>query len=402
MRLGDAGRRAFLREDPAAAANLLGRAAVLVPDGATDVPLELELTEALHSAGDLEGAVRHARSLAERSAATGDRVGELCGRIDECTYRTRFEPEGGIDRLATLLADAMPVFEEAQDDLALWLGWVMLASVEKDHLQMGAMEAASERSLVHARRLRLVRQERSSLGFLTAARMWGPATAGELLAWIEELETSGLRESWLRKVRAKALGMVGRIDEARAILNELRSELAERGKGLAYQMLLEVSFEVELVAGDHAAAAAIASEHCRLLEEQGDRAVLSTVAGKLAQALYALGRLDEAEAEARRSEELGASDDAITQMLWRQVSAKLLARRGGHSEAERLAREALSFCEGTDVLLWQGDAWTDLAEVLALAGKTDEAAGAFEQAADRYERKGNVVSAERIRARLRA
>jgi hypothetical protein len=33
-----------------------------------------------------------------------------------------------------------------------------------------------------------------------------------------------------------------------------------------------------------------------------------------------------------------ASDDAITQMLWRQVRAKLLAPRGEHAEAERLAR----------------------------------------------------------------
>ena len=48
----------------------------------------------------------------------------------------------------------------------------------------------------------------------------------------------------------------------------------------------------------------------------------------------------------------------------------------------------------------QGDAYADLAEVLLLAGKPDEAAAALEQALERYERKGNLVSAQRARARL--
>lgn len=47
----------------------------------------------------------------------------------------------------------------------------------------------------------------------------------------------------------------------------------------------------------------------------------------------------------------------------------------------------------------QGNTYADLAEVLALAGKP-AAAEALEQALDRFERKGNLVSAERTRARL--
>ena len=48
----------------------------------------------------------------------------------------------------------------------------------------------------------------------------------------------------------------------------------------------------------------------------------------------------------------------------------------------------------------QGDAYADLAEVLLLTGKPDEAATALEQAHERYERKGNVASAQRAQARL--
>ena len=47
----------------------------------------------------------------------------------------------------------------------------------------------------------------------------------------------------------------------------------------------------------------------------------------------------------------------------------------------------------------QGDAYADLAEVLLLGGKRDEAAAALEQALERYERKGNLVSARARRGR---
>ncbi len=47
-----------------------------------------------------------------------------------------------------------------------------------------------------------------------------------------------------------------------------------------------------------------------------------------------------------------------------------------------------------------GDAHLDLAEVLELAGRREEAAVELEKALALYERKGNLVLAERSRARL--
>jgi tetratricopeptide (TPR) repeat protein len=78
----------------------------------------------------------------------------------------------------------------------------------------------------------------------------------------------------------------------------------------------------------------------------------------------------------------------------------VLARRGEHQEAERLALEAVAISEMTDQLVVQGDVYADLAEVLSLAGRWKEAAAALEQALDCYERKGNLVSAQRTQARL--
>jgi hypothetical protein len=87
-------------------------------------------------------------------------------------------------------------------------------------------------------------------------------------------------------------------------------------------------------------------------------------------------------------------------MLWRQAQAKVLAHRGEHAVAERLVREAVAIGAETDMLNSQADADSDLGEVLVLVDRPEEAADAYERALSRYEAKGNVVRAARMRERL--
>src|SRR5262245_17405672 len=103
-----------------------------------------------------------------------------------------------------------------------------------------------------------------------------------------------------------------------------------------------------------------------------------------------------------RIEDTGTSDDAVTQMLWRQALALVLARRGEHTAAEELAREALGAARHTDMLLHIGDAWSDLGDVLELAADADGATDALQRALATYEQKGVVPEIERTRARLAA
>jgi len=56
--------------------------------------------------------------------------------------------------------------------------------------------------------------------------------------------------------------------------------------------------------------------------------------------------------------------------------------------------------EPTDWLNLRGDTLMDLAEVLRLAGRADEAASAVEDALRLYEQKGTVVSARKARELL--
>lgn len=367
---------------------------------ALDVALESDLIDALSAVGKGSDALRRARSLAERASAAEDRVGELCGRLKEGGLLLSLEPEkGGLERLAALVDQALSEFEAVGNDLALYVGYSALVAVAFMRARMDEALVASEKAAAHARRAGLTEMFVASRA---DARLFGTTPVREVLAWLDEQET----QEWsvlLRTHRAVALAMLGRFDEARAILAEVRAELADRGDsaGLAFITGFHSVF-VEMWAGDPAAAAELGDEGCRLLDELGEKGVLSTMSGQLAQALYALDRLEEADAWASRAAELGASDDVATQALWRQAKAKVLARRGEHEQAEQLAREAVAIFEATDVLDHQGDLYADLGEVYLLTGKPDEAAAALELAVERYERKGIVVSTARAQARLAA
>jgi tetratricopeptide (TPR) repeat protein len=257
---------------------------------------------------------------------------------------------------------------------------------------------AYDLAAVHAERAGVLAR---LVGYRSSMRFHGSTPVTELLTWMGEQGETGTRNANFRASRANALAMLGRFDDARAILAQARAELADRGGGIWLGALTgQTSLEVELLAGDPAAAAAFGDAGCRILEELGERSMLSTLAGLRAQALFALGRLEEADASAGQGAALGASDDAYTQMLWRQVRAKVLASRAELAEAERLAREAVAIGDETSMLEAQASAHADLAEVLVAAGADVDAAVELEQALMRHERKGNLVMAERTRSRV--
>ena len=111
---------------------------------------------------------------------------------------------------------------------------------------------------------------------------------------------------------------------------------------------------------------------------------------------------DEALALSQEAERAAADDDVDAQVQWRSVRAPILARRGQLDEAEALARRALTLALQADAPLLQAEACADLAEVLLLAGRRDEAHAQFSAAAELWSAKGDRVSAARARGRLTA
>lgn len=397
QRLTAGGQRAGRRQDYTAAVSLFERAAALVPPSEVDLVLETELGNVLFWAGRADDALQRANALALRALAAGDQVGELCGRLRAGVLQLwSFELEA--ENLASLAEQALPVFEAAGDALALYTGYMALGDAADWRDRSDAALVAYERAFDYARQAG--HQPSSMVATLSWARFAGSTPVPDLLAWLDEVEEPAAPDQFARAYRGWSLAKLGRFDEARAIIAEARAQQAERGGGLLLANL--TSFEstaVELLAGDPNAAAEFGAEGCRLHEELGEDAQLAHGAATLAEALYALDRLEEAETWIDRAVELGGGD-AWGQRTWRRGKAKLLARRGEHAEAEQLAREATALADATDMLDATGDAYADLAEVLVLGGKPIDAAAALERAVNCYERKGNLVLAERNRTRL--
>jgi hypothetical protein len=107
-------------------------------------------------------------------------------------------------------------------------------------------------------------------------------------------------------------------------------------------------------------------------------------------------RRAEAEFE-EAAEHVAAADDCDSQIQWRRVRSKILARRGQIAEAVHLSLAAVELARSTDFLDHTGRALMDLAVVFQLADRLDEAASAARESAETFAQKGNLTMEERAR-----
>jgi class 3 adenylate cyclase len=400
-RLKAAARRALLREDFTAVQKLIERALALVPEGEIDLTLEVERLDAFFFGGQARAAYERAGALAERAVALGDRIAEVTARIQEGLVALFVEPEGAADHLDRLTKEALPELEEAGDAFPLFVVHRGRGFVAHIRGRMDDEREALDQAVVFAHRLGLAHYEAALSVPLSATRFHGTTPLLEMIAWSEEQAASGRSHPGLEINYALALAMLGRFDEARARSKALQEELEGRGTSVSLSLTLAMQApEIERLAGDPARALEFSKLGCAMFEEAGERSWLSTALGFAGQAYYELGDLDNAIEAANRAAELGASDDVVTQMLVRQVKAKVLARRGDLEQAERLAREAVELGDTVDMPAAKGEAYEDLGHVLYLAGKTAEAERAVERAVEIYDAKGAVAMRYRARRML--
>ena len=97
----------------------------------------------------------------------------------------------------------------------------------------------------------------------------------------------------------------------------------------------------------------------------------------------------------RAIDERPAPPDREWQIKRTGIPACLLARRGRVDDAERLAREGVRLAADSECVGWHADVLLDLAEVLRLSGRSEEAEATAVEAVRLYERKGNVAGMER-------
>jgi class 3 adenylate cyclase/tetratricopeptide (TPR) repeat protein len=400
--LGQGGHRAYGRGDIPAAVNLLGRATELLPKQDTRRLEDLvQLGYALHDSGELVRAKATYSEAIDTARAAGERALELRGRVGRlfAEVLTGGAFESPLDTVKAWIAE----LEQLDDDAGLAEAWY-LASVLESWLGRSEVGGASyRRGVEHARRAGNRRLASLSLGLRTMLEAWGFVSASVGLRECDELlaEHAGTSlEPPLRLARALHLSFLGDDEAARKeheqgveLYRQFGNELLRAASGMS-------KADHAIRAGRLDDAEAAARKGAEDLERLGEIGFLSTTVSMLAETLYRQGRHDEAEEAARRTAELAMKDDFDPQFRWRSVRARVLARRGEFEEAERLAREAVEIVEPTDWYLQRAEAARAFGEVLELAGRTDEAQAAYEQAIEFFERKGVVPDAEAMRRRL--
>jgi class 3 adenylate cyclase/tetratricopeptide (TPR) repeat protein len=384
-----AGRRALWRGDLRGAVPLLEQALELTRSLRFDVHLELMLADAKQV--PRKGAAI-AEAAADRARERGDQAGEALARVVAGDWRSLFADEPTIDDLERLAQAALPLLEQEEDHVGLARVWIVVGGVANARNHFEAWAEAAEHALRH---WRLAGRTNAHAG-LPFALVYGPRPADSALEALDSLLGENPHPTVLLG-RASLRATLGELEEAWALATPAADHLRELNGDNAGDYHLA---QIAALAGDDAMAVHYLRRTCEALEGRGDQAILSTYAPWLGRHLCALGHYDEAERWAERGRELGGSEDVATQMLWRQVLALVHSYRAEHAEAERLAREAVTISNTTDALNAQGDAFCDLAKVLAAAGRTDEAAEALEQALERYERKKNLAMVAQVRPKL--
>jgi len=158
----------------------------------------------------------------------------------------------------------------------------------------------------------------------------------------------------------------------------------------------EERFDIELLAGDLPAAEAVLREACETLKELGEKGFLSNRAACLGLCLVLQDRADEAEQFLELALEVMPTDGVDVLHFVHRARAAALLSKGSLDEAEDHARQALAAIAGWENPNFQGDGLAQLADVLLAAGKQEEAAAAYSEALALYEKKENLVSADRV------
>ena len=399
------GRKAYARGDAPASASLLDRAAaILDPSDRQRPALLVELADALMPLGQFARVEQTLYEATAEAGRSGDRRSELRAAIGLRFLRV-FMPAEHAEAAAPPDAQIIEELEALDDDLGLARAWRVFSEDHAGACRWEARADALERALVHARRLRARRSEASAIAaLLVQALHFGPMPGSRVVSRCRDLLAAADQDlplqAGLKATLAAALATQGQLDEARAIYADSAAIHDELGLRVRRAVGTLFGAEIEMLADDPAAAENELLRGYQTLEAMGETGVRSVLAAYLAEALWRQGRADEASVYAEIAAEIADPGDVAAQTLQRVTMARALVERGATDSAEAVAQEAVELAGGTDFLALQAAAALSLADVLVESGRDEEARQHFERARPLYERKENVVAAERLSERL--
>ncbi len=397
--LGNAGLRAFGRDEMSATINLLDRATALM-DGDTPrrAELLLVLSEALRHHGELE----RARQAHQAAAGLADRLGEarirgrvMLGRagILFSSDTDRWLAEGG-----ELLDRAEALLEPSGDQSGLATVCRFRGYLAMEAGRAGDAAVHYRAGVEHARAVADPRETGNCLGNELLAIAWGLTPVEEALARCEEEEGQGAGPHLIGQIGLPKMplqAVLGDFEGARTTAGRTRSALEDVGRRATVAGIFSLTLAtVERLAGDLSAAERLLRRSCEALEEMQDSNLAAALAS-LGHVLALQGRAEEALAVLDRAEPMiGTAPLDRASVSGARALALSVSQR---DEAVRLAGETAAALWDSEMLIDAADWLLTSAEALHRAGEVDEATRVAARALDMCGRKGNRVMAAQAR-----
>ena len=388
-RLGSAGMRVWRTQDVAAATTLLQRATGLLSSGSLRAELLWELSIAermrgLRASADATLAEAAVEAESANARAIAARV------LAERTHVRLFDGELALDEAVRAFDAALAVLREEHDERGLARAELCVCSLHSLACNLEAVGAAAERASAHYAAAGF--SQAGCIGQRAEALYYGATPtqrASIAAAALLEEATDQMSTANVTAVLGGLRALAGEAEAARSLLDHARSLYEDVGsaRGLL-TVWAPLSIDADLLAGNVQAATNLAEANVAALESLGEPAYASTRALLLAELLLVQGDDVTAAQYATTAEKGALASDVLVQFLLRSIRGRLLARSGEFEAAETLARDGIALASLTDALRDRARAHFALAEVLALAGRSDEAKAEEVAAADLLHRKG--------------
>ena len=397
----DAGARAFDALDLITARELLGRAAVLLPDRS---PRRFDLLPNLGVALTETGRPAETEALlaeaVKQAGASGLERDALRARVQLLSNRVYRSPnEAEIGAAVDEARAAADVFESLDDSVGLAEAAIAIEYLEWMRGRVAEAHRWAFQALRQARAAGRSREATQAAADIVGYTVTGPLPFDRFARVAEQLLSSHDDPISVSSRHAlEALAALGAGDQAGFHEHERRWRDVVTQHGLAWlgaTHALHIGF-VETSVGDPAAGETRLREARDVLAGLGDIWWVSAADGYLCTAVAAQDR----------PREFLRLADAFDETLFVPDRQKLICRslilsrahllRGSAADAEVAARRGLELAESSDLILDHADAHLTLAEALDARGLQEDATIARSEAATLLRAKGNIAAIARL------
>jgi hypothetical protein len=393
-----AGGRARERGDVVAAIHLFERALALAPDdGTLRAMVSVELAERLIDIGDL------ARVDELLSAAEGDPDVADLAALTRFEWMLHAEPRGAMPAIEARLPRILERFAGAGDARGLAKAHMVESQVHWLATQATLAGEALRQVAEYARRAGDGGMRSHALAQYVLTLVYGRQHARVLareLRGIEREDLGPYLAAFLDLGRGELRRLEGNFDEARRLTQRAIDGLGSLGMGAAQGGLAQDLGQIELSAGEPAAAVAALLLSDAILAKAGERALRSTTQALLALAHARLGDQSAALAAIELSDKLSASEDVINYALTHQARAHLALAGSDYAAAENWVKSSVEHWCQTDFIRHTAQARLELARLLITVGGADDAISEAREALELFEAKGDRPGVADARALL--